>query len=131
VLLSMANTSVLLNGTPGHRICHARGLRQGDPLSPMLFPLVMEVLDSLIRRAEEWNLLQCLGMNMVPFRAALYADDLIMFAAPSGRDLSMVRTIFDIFEGASGLGCNMTKCQLVPIRYSEEHIQAGLASFPY
>jgi hypothetical protein len=92
---------------------------------------ITRAFDSLIRRAEEWNLLQCLGMNMVPFRAALYADDLIMFAAPSGRDLSMVRTIFDIFEGASGLGCNMTKCQLVPIQYSEEHIQAGLASFPY
>jgi hypothetical protein len=130
-LLSTANTRMLLNGTPSHRICHARGLCQGDPLSPMLFLLVMEVLNSLIRRADEWNLLQCLGVNMVPFRAAMYADDLIMYAAPSDRDLSMVRTIYGIFEGASKLSCNMAKCQVAPIRCSEEQIQAALASFPY
>jgi hypothetical protein len=39
VLLSIANTRILLNGSPGCRICHVRGLHQGDPLSPMLIPL--------------------------------------------------------------------------------------------
>jgi hypothetical protein len=47
-LLSSAHTRILLNGVPGERIYHARGLRQGDPLSPMLFLLVMEVLNGLI-----------------------------------------------------------------------------------
>jgi hypothetical protein len=60
----------------------------------------------------------------------MYADELIMFASPTVTDLSMVRTIFDIFDGASGLSCNMAKCQLVPIRCSEEQIQAALSSFP-
>jgi hypothetical protein len=35
-LLSSASTRVLLNGIPGDIISHRRGLRQGDPLSPML-----------------------------------------------------------------------------------------------
>jgi len=52
ILLSTASTKVLLNGRPGRRIAHARGLRQGDPLSPMLFVIVMEVLNSLIRDAD-------------------------------------------------------------------------------
>jgi hypothetical protein len=30
-ILSTASTKILLNGVPGRRICHARGLRQGDP----------------------------------------------------------------------------------------------------
>ena len=36
-LLASASTQVLLNGSPGETILHRRGLRQGDPLSPMLF----------------------------------------------------------------------------------------------
>jgi hypothetical protein len=56
VLLSTVSTHVLLNGSPGSRICHAGGVRQGDPLSPMLFLLVMEVLHTLIRMLDQWSL---------------------------------------------------------------------------
>jgi hypothetical protein len=57
MLLSTASTKVLLNSNPGERIYHGRGLRQGNPLSPMLFLLVMEALSGLIRHAKAWNLL--------------------------------------------------------------------------
>lgn len=48
LLLGSTNTKILLNGQPGRQICHARGLRQSDPLSPMLFVLVMEVINTAI-----------------------------------------------------------------------------------
>jgi hypothetical protein len=57
VLFSTASTRILLNGLPGGRICHGRGLRQGDLLSPLLFVLAMDVLNSLFRRADASGLL--------------------------------------------------------------------------
>jgi hypothetical protein len=36
-ILSTASTRVLMNGSVGERLCHARGLRQHDPLSLMIF----------------------------------------------------------------------------------------------
>jgi hypothetical protein len=48
-ILSTANTRVMINGVPGDIIHHGHGLHQGDPLLPMLFLLIMEVLSALIR----------------------------------------------------------------------------------
>jgi hypothetical protein len=47
----------LLNGQPGQRILHCIGVRQEDPLSPMLFLLAMEPLHRLFQKAQESNLL--------------------------------------------------------------------------
>jgi hypothetical protein len=43
----------MLNGTLGWKIYHSPGLRQGDPLLPMLFLLVMEELSSMFSKADE------------------------------------------------------------------------------
>jgi hypothetical protein len=61
VLLYTANTKVVVNGMPGERIHHARGLRQGDPTSPLLFVAAMEVLTTLFDRAVEDHILNNLA----------------------------------------------------------------------
>ena len=60
-LLTSSSTQVMLNGFPGQHIIHRRGLRQGDPLSPLLFILAMDVLVYMFSKAEEEGLLQQLS----------------------------------------------------------------------
>jgi hypothetical protein len=72
-LLSMASTRIILNGQPGQRICHVRGLRQGDPLSLLLFVLVMEVLNGLFHRADLNRLFTPLYAPSIKFYLSLYA----------------------------------------------------------
>nr|CAN71342.1 hypothetical protein VITISV_002439 [Vitis vinifera] len=51
--ISTVRMTVLVNDTPTNFFSMFRGLRQGDPLSPYLFVLIMEAFNSLISRAEE------------------------------------------------------------------------------
>jgi hypothetical protein len=53
LLLYTANTKILVNGKTGARIHHARGLRQGDPMSPLLFVAGMEVITAIMAKAVE------------------------------------------------------------------------------
>ena len=114
MLFSSASTRIILNGAPGRRICHARGLRQGDPLSPLLFVIAMESLNALIRMAENSGLLGSLDFK-VKERAFLYADDMLIFVAPKQEDLIITRVVLEIFGQASGLRTNGNKCLISPI----------------
>lgn len=83
LLLSTALTIIFLNGVPGDTIGHCCGLLQGDPLSPMLFILVMDGLNRFFTKASEHGLLQPMGHPAVKHQCNMYADDVILFDAPT------------------------------------------------
>ena len=75
---------VLVNGSPADFFGSSRGLHQGDPLSPMLFLVIMEVFSRMVGRMEGIGLL-C-GFKAVGRRGGgecvshlLFADDTIIF----------------------------------------------------
>lgn len=54
-LLFTSSTTVTINGRDTQRIKLARGLRQGDPLSPLLFVIVMEAFAAMLHGSEPWR----------------------------------------------------------------------------
>ncbi|WVZ92764.1 hypothetical protein U9M48_038806 [Paspalum notatum var. saurae] len=121
-LLRSASSRVLLNGVPGNWINHRRALRQGDPLSLLLFILVMDALNALFSKAGEQPLLQPPSRRALDCRVSLYADDVALFIHPTPSDLSATRAILEIFGDASGLRTNMQKSLILPIRCQEEDL---------
>lgn len=69
--------------------------------------------------------------SAIKFRASLYADDMVVFLRPFRDDLRCLKELLDVFAGASDLVTNYNKCQLTPIRCSQEEAPALLESFPY
>ena len=62
--ISTIKFSVLVNRSPVGFLGSSRGIRQGDPLSPLLFLLIMEMLIRLLKRTED-------GFFFVVFRQDL------------------------------------------------------------
>jgi hypothetical protein len=104
-----ASSYFLLNRDPGQRILHCRGMRQGDPLSPMLFLLAMEPLHRLFSRAQQMGLLDKLSDGCERFRASLYTDAAAIFIKSNSKELAMNECILDLFAKASGPITNMGK----------------------
>ena len=96
---------IILNGENGPYFKTHPGLRQGDPLSPMLFILVMDVLNSLFLKAEAEGLLS--PLLSTGQRLSLYADDVALFIRPTEEDLQLTKDILRCFGEASRLQTNL------------------------
>ena len=81
---STVRFSVLVNGSPTGFFDSSRGLRQGDPLSPMLFLLIMEVLSRMLKMTAEEGLIKGFHASKATVSGVcilhlLFANDTILF----------------------------------------------------
>lgn len=58
--------SVLVNGSPTQEFSMSCGLRQGDPLSPLLFIIIGQMLHLLLVRASDVGLIEGISMGNGP-----------------------------------------------------------------
>lgn len=97
---------LLVNGFLSNEVYLARGVRQGCPLSPLLYVLGAEVLGAAIRKSS----FQGIRLPFVdePVKVAQYADDTTLFVG-CNEDLALIKPVLVKYEKASGARVNRDK----------------------
>jgi len=131
--VTSASFSVVVNGNVHGFFQGKRGLRQGDPLSPYLFTLVMEVLSRILHHT---------ALSTASFRFhnkcekeqiinLCFADDLFLFARG---DINSPKTVFkglNDFKEMSGMVPSIPKSKAYFCNVSDTVKQAILALMPF
>jgi hypothetical protein len=129
-ILATSSSRVLVNGHPSNKFKHARGLRQGDPLLPMLFILAIDPLQKMIEQAARIGFLRPVLPKSARLRCSLYADDAGIFANPDHMELQILRQLLSIFTNCSGLKFNLAKTEIFPIRCQSATVSSLIHLFP-
>ncbi|XP_019237290.1 PREDICTED: uncharacterized protein LOC109217490 [Nicotiana attenuata] len=102
--------SIMINRELTKPFDAAKGLRQGDPISPFLFAIAMEYLSRLLKglkHVKDYKIHpRCGKLNITHLS---FADDLLMFTRGDSKSVNILHACFMKFSAASGLLANLNK----------------------
>ncbi|KAK3222027.1 hypothetical protein Dsin_009052 [Dipteronia sinensis] len=98
-ILGSSRLSVLINRFPKGYFHCSRGVRQGDPLSPLLFGIAEEFLSRLLSRMMDFSQLLPISSPRGFFTPThlLYADDVLIFYRGTVRNLKNIMNAFEVY----------------------------------
>ena len=96
-------STVIVNGQPSKWFPICRGCRQGDPISPYLFILCVEILGIMIRENKD---IKGIFVNNVEHKLSQYADDTEFLLAGDRESFETCITVTDNSGRKSGLYMN-------------------------
>ena len=79
------------------------GVRQGCPLSPLLYAIVADLL------------LETIAMKCPEALVKAFADDTAVVVPAFWQDVGALQEVFNEFEKVSGLSLNLAKCVIIPL----------------
>ena len=106
--------SILFNGAPSDPFFPSRGIRQGDPISPFLFVILMEGLSCIIKSTKDMNVIKGLQpLNHSPATThQQFVDDTMFHNTPSAKEAKGFKAILNLFSQASGMDLNLDKSSI-------------------
>jgi len=108
--VTSSSFAVLLNGEATDFFRSGRVLRQGFPLSPLFFILVIEGLSLLLKNSiEEGNLTGIQVSRLIKIIHLLFVDDVLIMTRESLHEWKEIDKIIRLLCKASGLSVNQTK----------------------
>eukprot|EP00253_Pinus_taeda_P019430 PITA_19430 len=112
--ISNVSYAILINGAATPFFKGQRGLRQGCPLSPLLFLLVVEGLSQLIHKAKREGKVKGIEVATNLFIShLLFVDDIFNFTNTEHIEIKELKSILDLFLKATGMQINHRKSQLI------------------
>lgn len=115
-LYTNAHTKVKLNGLVSHSFKVMRGVRQGDPLSCMLFNLAIESLAQMIRDSTLRGI--TLGGDLERLITTLFTDDTTVYLSEND-SFHDLKHVLNKWCRASGAKFNIPKTVIVPMGIEE------------
>ncbi|GJX51860.1 RNA-directed DNA polymerase, eukaryota, reverse transcriptase zinc-binding domain protein [Tanacetum coccineum] len=106
--LRSSRGSIIVNGSPTEEFQFGRGLKQGDPLSPFLFILIMESLHLSFQRVVDVGMFQDIKLGAsVNLSHMFYADDAVFVGQWNDSNITTLVHVLECFYRVSGLKINM------------------------
>lgn len=103
-------------------------MRQGFPLSPLLFAICLE---PLARRIRSNPGIQGLRSSSMEHKVSLFVDDMTVYVSHPTTSLPHLQAELDHFGAVSGLKVNFAKSELFPICISQPDRRIIASQFPY
>lgn len=106
---------ILLNGRPSTKLKPQRGIRQGDPRSPYMFIICVNVFSALISKAQKDK--RITGVKIAPgapnISHLFFADDSVIFCKAKKYETNNIKHIIDTYQQASGQLVRMAKYEMI------------------
>jgi hypothetical protein len=113
-MVTRGGVGIKVNDEVGHYFQTKRGLRQGDPMSPILFNIVADMVTILIKRAKEYGQINGIIPHLIDDGLSIlqYADDTIIFLDHDLEQAKNMKLILTVFEQLSCLKINFHKSEI-------------------
>lgn len=124
---STARPSIMINGSPIKEFQMNQGLRQEDPLSPLLFHIVGEMLHLFLEKSSTVGIFEgiSVGTNIIVSHLQ-FSYDTILFVKDDYASIQKLEVALKLFELASGLKINLHKSFCIVQKIMTPQLLIGL-----